>query len=114
MAYSHEQRLTRLEDHDKDHEKRISNLEDVNNKINDINLNIKEIAMTQKGMLDSMKTEQEISKKHEERLDNLEKKPAESAEKVKWIIITAVITTVISGVVGGVLGWFINALAQKG
>ena len=71
-------------------------------------LNIQELALTQKGMLERMKTEQEIRKEHEKRLDELESKPGKDYEKIKWTIVTALISAIVSGLAGWLIGFLIK------
>jgi glycine cleavage system regulatory protein len=108
MALTSEERLVRLEERCKLISSRLTKIEKIYTSINDINLNIQELALTQKGILETMKDEQDIRREHEERILSLENKPIKNYEKVKWIVITAVLSSLASGIVGIVIGFFIK------
>ena len=82
MAYSMETRVSKLEEKTKNHEIRIHGLEDMQKSINDINLNIQKIALTQEGMLKTIQAEQQIMQEQDKRIKDLEEKPIKSYEKV--------------------------------
>ena len=106
MAESIETRVTRLETKHSNLEKRVANMESINKDISDINLNIQKLADNQSQMLEVIKEEKEARKDQDKRLTNLEQKPAKEAEKLKWIIITAIIGAIVSGVAGWLIGFF--------
>jgi len=108
MALTSEERLVRLEERCKLISSRLTKIEKIHTSINDINLNIQELALTQKGILETMRDEQGIRREHEERILSLENKPIKNYEKVKWIVITAVLSSLASGIVGIVIGFFIK------
>lgn len=108
MSLTHEQRITRLEERCKSVDGRLHKIEDVHKSINEINLNIQELALTQKDMLETMRAEQDIRKSHGKRIDDLEKKPARDYDRVKWIILTALCSALVSGLVGWALGFLLK------
>ncbi len=73
--------------------RRMTGVEDMTKSINSLALSVQELTLNMKHML-------EHQKEHEERIDTLEKKPANKWEKVEM--------TLIGGIVGAIVGMFLN------
>lgn len=104
MAVSIETRVAKLEEKGKNCELRLQKLEEIQGSINTISIDMKELSLTQKQMLETMKAEQEIRKQHDERLTSLEMKPARNWDKLIWLIVSAL----VSGLAGWLLGHFLQ------
>ena len=76
---------------------RMSSVENMTNSINSLALSVQELTLNMKHMLDHQE-------EHEERIENLEKVPAEKWKSVENSILTGIIGTVL----GIVLGSFFN------
>lgn len=92
------------EDRSKSNEHRIDELEDKTHTNTELALSVKELTVEIKYM---RKDYQELAKKHTDevtaivtRLNEIEKKPADNWEKLKWIIITGIITAILGFLLG--------------
>ncbi len=99
----HEEFLRRMEaewkrrdDENKRQNSRIGVLEENVRQINALTVSVEKMAVNMENML-------EEQKKQGERLEALEKEPAETSRKVRMAIVTAVISSVVGAVVGAVL-----------
>ena len=72
---------------------RMSSVENMTNSINSLALSVQELTLNMKHMLDHQE-------EHEERIDTLERKPANKWESLELAVIT--------GILGAVLGIFFN------
>ena len=104
MGVSLETRVAKLEEKGKNCELRLQKLEEIQASISEMSVDMKELSLTQKQMLESMKAEQDIRKEHDKRLSELELKPAKNWDKLVWLILGVI----ISGVGGWLLGYFLK------
>lgn len=92
------------EDRSKTNEQRIDALEDKTQNNTELALSVKELTVEIKYM---RKDYQELAKKHTDevkaivtRLNEIEKKPVDNWEKLKWIIITGIVTAILGFLLG--------------
>lgn len=76
--------------------RRISLLEDNVRQINELTVSVKEMAVNMSNMLKELE-------KQGDRLEALEKEPAETTKQIKSAIITAIIGTVVGAVVTAII-----------
>lgn len=76
--------------------RRIQLLEDNVRQINELTLTVKEMSVNMSNMLIEMR-------KQGDRLDALEKEPAETTKQIKQAIITAIVGTVVGAVVTAII-----------
>lgn len=76
--------------------RRIQLLEDNARQINELTLTVKEMSVNMSNMLIEMQ-------KQGDRLDALEKEPAETTKQIKQAIITAIVGTVVGAVVTAII-----------
>lgn len=104
MSVSLETRVAKLEEKGKNCEMRLQKLEDIQTSISEMSVDMKELSLTQKQMLETMKAEQSIRKEHDKRINELEMKPARNWDKLIWLILGVL----VSGVGGWLLGYFLK------
>lgn len=92
----HEEFARRQDEENKRQNRRIDLVEKSVEQINALTVSVERMATNMEHML-------EVMKKQGERLDKLEREPAETGKQVKMAIITAVISAVVGAVVGAVL-----------
>lgn len=92
----HEEFARRIDTENNRQNKRISLLEESLQKTNALTVSIEKMAVSMENML-------EEQKKQGERLEKLEKEPADSYRQIKMSIITAIISAVVGAIVGAVL-----------
>ena len=88
-------RVARIDDENDRQNQRIELLEKNSASLNDLVVSVKELAMSVKQM-------QEELKRQGQRLEAIEKEPAEKWKKFTWLIIT--------GVVGAVIGFALSKI----
>lgn len=76
--------------------RRISLLEDNVRQINELTVSVKEMAVNMSNMLKELE-------KQGDRLEALEKEPAETTKQIKLAIITAIVGTVVGAVVTAII-----------
>lgn len=76
--------LKRIDAEEARQNKRIENLEDTTQRINDLVVSIKELSVNMAAMQTTLKT-------LTDRLTNLEEEPAENWKKAVWLVIAAVL-----------------------
>ncbi len=86
----------RLEDENGRQNKRLTILEESVRQINDLTVSVKEMAVNMGNMLKELE-------RQGERLEALEKEPAESHKQIKMAMITAIISTVVGAVIGALI-----------
>ena len=95
--------LLKLNDHDhqiKDLEGRVESLQNLQNDTHSLALSVQKLA-------DNMHHMIEEQKEIKERLDKVEREPAENAKWIRRTILTAIISTIVSAVAGLVIGLLI-------
>lgn len=76
--------------------KRVSLLEDNVRQINQLTVSVERMAVNMENMLAEQK-------KLSERMESIEKEPAETSKQIKMAIITSIISAVVGAIVGAVL-----------
>lgn len=104
MSVSLETRVAKLEEKGKNCEMRLQKLEDIQTSISEMSIDMKELSLTQKQMLETIKAEQTIRKEQDKRINELEMKPARNWDKLIWLILGVL----VSGVGGWLLGYFLK------
>ena len=84
----------------KEHERRIAELETEQKEISSLTQSVQKLAIT----MENMVAEQ---KKQGERLDTLEREPAENAKYYRRTAISCIVTAIISAIVGALIGLII-------
>lgn len=92
----HEEFARRQDDENKRQNRRIDAIEKSVEQITALTVSVERMATNMEHML-------EVMKQQGERLDRLEREPAETSKQVKMAIITSVISAVVGAVVGAVL-----------
>lgn len=92
----HEEFSRRQDAENERQNRRLQLLEDTVRQINDLTVSVREMAVSMKSMLEEQKAQGE-------RLEALEKEPAEAHKQIKMSVITAVISAVVGAVAGAVL-----------
>lgn len=92
----HEEFARRQDEENKRQNRRIDAVERSVEQINALTVSVERMATNMEHML-------EVMKQQGERLDKLEREPAETSKQVKMAIITSVISAVVGVVVGAVL-----------
>lgn len=113
MMLRHDKSITTFDEWAKGIELRVQNVEKSQNLMVEVQISLREIAMSNKYFgekLDEMKKTldkivEENQKQHDElnrRIGNIEDKPATKWENAKWIVLAAVLT--------GIVGYFLSKL----
>lgn len=92
----HEEFARRIDQENHRQNNRINTLEDSIRQINDLTVSVKEMSVSMKNML-------EEQKRQGERLEKLEKEPADNYRQIKMSIVTSVISIVVGAVIGAVI-----------
>ena len=92
----HEEFARRIDQENHRQNNRINTLEDSIRQINDLTVSVKEMSANMKNML-------EEQKRQGERLEKLEKEPADNYRQIKMSIVTSVISIVVGAVIGAVI-----------
>lgn len=92
----HDEYARRIDAENERQNRRISLLEENSQHINAMTVSIEKMAVNMENMLAEQK-------KQGERLEALEKEPADSYKQIKMVIITAIVTAVITAAVAAVL-----------
>ncbi len=90
-------RLARVDDENIRQNQRLELLEKNGASLNDLVISVKELAMSVKQM-------QEELHRQGDRLDAIEKEPADKWKKFTWLVITAI--------AGGVVGWILSRIGM--
>lgn len=88
-------RLARIDDENDRQNHRLDTLEKNGASLNDLVVSVRELALSVKQM-------QEELKRQGQRLEAIEKEPADKWKKFTWLIVTAI--------AGGVVGWILSRL----
>ena len=88
-------RLARVDDENSRQNHRLDTLEKNSGALNDLVVSVRELALSVKQM-------QEELKRQGQRLEAIEKEPADKWKKFTWLIVTAI--------AGGVVGWILSRL----
>lgn len=88
-------RLARVDDENSRQNHRLDTLEKNGESLNDLVVSVRELALSVKQM-------QEELKRQGQRLEAIEKEPADKWKKFTWLIVTAI--------AGGVVGWILSRL----
>ena len=91
LRQEHDEFARRIDAEDERQNRRIFLLEETVRQINDLTVSVKEMAVNMANMLEELK-------KQGERVDKLEREPAEAHKQIKMVIITAVISAIITAV----------------
>ena len=86
----------RLEDENSRQNKRLTILEESVRQINDLTVSVKEMAVNMGNMLKELE-------RQGERLEVLEKEPAENHKQIKMAMVTAAISTIMGAVIGALI-----------
>lgn len=92
----HKEFARRIDAENERQNRRIQLLEETMRQINDLTVSVREMAVSMKSMLEEQKAQGD-------RLEALEKEPAESHRQIKMAVITSVISAIVGAVVGAVL-----------
>lgn len=92
----HEEFARRIDAENGRQNRRLQLLEETVRQINDLTVSVREMAVSMKSMLEEQRAQGE-------RLETLEKEPAEDHRQIKMAIITAAISAVVGAVMGAVL-----------
>jgi len=92
----HEEFARRIDAENERQNRRLSLLEESVRQINDLTISVKEMAVNMGNMLAELQ-------KQGERLEKLEKEPADTWKNVKTTIITGVVSAVVGAVMAAVL-----------
>lgn len=92
----HEEFARRIDTENERQNKRISLLEESLQRTNALTVAVEKMAVNMENML-------EEQKKQGERLEKLEKEPAETGKQIKSVIITAAVSTVVGAIIAALL-----------
>lgn len=92
----HEEFARRIDAENERQNRRLALLEETVRQINDLTVSVKEMAVNMGNML-------EEQKKQGERLEKLEREPAETSKQIKQAIITTIVGTAVGAAVTAIL-----------
>ena len=92
----HEEFARRIDAENERQNRRLSLLEETVRQINDLTVSVKEMAVNMRNML-------EEQRRQGERLEKLEKEPAETSKQIKQAIITTIVGTAVGSAVTAIL-----------
>lgn len=92
----HEEFARWMDDENTRQNKRITVLEETVRQINDLTVSVREMAVSMKNML-------EEQKRQGDRLEELEKEPAETHKQIKMSVTTALVGAVVGAIAAAVL-----------
>lgn len=92
----HEEFARRIDAENGRQNRRLQLLEETVRQINDLTVSVREMAVSMKSMLEEQRAQGE-------RLETLEKEPAEDHRQIKMAMITAAISAVVGAVMGAIL-----------
>lgn len=92
----HEEFARRIDAENERQNRRLTLLEETVRQINDLTVSVKEMAVNMGNML-------EEQKKQGERLEKLEREPAETSKQIKQAIITTIVGTAVGAAVTAIL-----------
>lgn len=109
----HEEFVRRIDAENERQNKRIGLLEDSIRQMNTLTISVEKMAINMENMLSAIERQGVLIEKQSDRLDSIEKAPAEDSKKFKMTIITTIATTAITTIVGAIIG-AILVILQKG
>ena len=99
----HEEFARRIDAENERQSKRISALEDNVKEVHELTVSVGKMAVNMENMLNAIERQGNLIEKQNDRLDQIEKEPAETHKKIKMSIVTAIVSAVAGAVVGAVL-----------
>lgn len=96
----------RLEDENRRQNRRLDALEKVTGQINALTVSVEKMATNMENMLNAIERQGNLIEKQNERLDDIEKEPADNYKQIKMLIIA----TIVGAIVGGFASQLVSLL----
>lgn len=105
----HEEFAKRVDAENERQNKRIGLLEDSIRQMNTLTISVEKMAVNMENMLSAIERQGILIEKQSNRLDSIEKEPAETSKQIKTTVITTITSTVVGAIIGALL-----MILQKG
>lgn len=99
----HEEFARRQDEENKRQNRRLDALEKDTEQINALVVSVEKMAVNMENMLSAIERQGNLIEKQNDRLDEIENKPAQNYEQIKMLVITTLISAVVGGLASQLL-----------
>lgn len=99
----HEEFSERMDAENARQNKRLDVLENAVNQMNSLTISVERMAVNMENMLEAIEHQGNLIENQNERLDKIEKEPADNYKQIKMLIITTIIGAIAGGIASQLL-----------